>query len=83
MNSPLHSASAARQIVLHSDEHWTVAGPGAGVSIRCLRGTLWITTKGNLEDVILRAGDEWRSSSRDLTVVGALSDSELRIDRAA
>lgn len=83
MNSPLHPALSTRQIVLHPNEHWTVAGREADVSIRCLRGSVWITTEGKSEDVILRAGDEWRPASRDLTVVGALSDSELRIDRAA
>lgn len=83
MNSLLHPAPASRRIALHSDEHWTVTGLDARVSIRCLRGVVWITTEGNIQDVILRAGDEWRPASRDLTVVGALSDSELRIDRAA
>jgi hypothetical protein len=93
MNSQLHtaieslwpfrdkpvSAPVPRRIALYSNEHWKAPARACVASIRCVRGTVWITTEGELEDVILSAGDEWQPGRRKLTVVGALSDSELCI----
>ena len=74
--------NAAEHFALFSNEHRRLDGREP-VSIHCLHGTVWVTTEGNSEDIILRAGEAWHPAPHKLTVVGALRDAELCIQHAA
>ena len=71
-----------REVVLRSNDHWRLPRRAAEDSIRCLRGAVWITCEGQREDVVLTAGHEWQPTVAGLTLIGALSDSVLRVGAA-
>lgn len=50
-----------------------------GVEIACIRGCLWITEDGRLEDRILAPGQSHRVTVRDRVTVTALEPGALRI----
>ena len=50
-----------------------------GTRIVCNAGSLWITQEGDLKDTVIAAGASFTVRNPGLTVVTALSDSELTI----
>ncbi len=50
-----------------------------GVAVLCLRGELWLTQDGDLNDVILGPGEHFTFDRRGLALVEALKASSLRI----
>ncbi len=56
-----------------------------GSLVLCLSGTLWLTQEGDLQDIVLEAGDEARIGHDGLSILSALGDSRfvLSHDRAA
>jgi hypothetical protein len=52
---------------------------GCGVLIRVSEGKVWITQDGDLRDVTLRAGEQWRISREGATLVQALCPSRLSL----
>jgi len=58
---------------------WRLAGDHRGQSIRCVKGTLWITQARDLKDYVLTNGETFQVNSRDSILVEAMQDSRLRI----
>ena len=52
---------------------------GAGLEVKCLRGTLWITQSGDREDRILDSGESFVLDRPGLSLVNALLDPALVI----
>ena len=52
---------------------------GAGLEVKCLRGTLWITQSGDREDRILDSGESFMLDRPGLSLVNALLDPALVI----
>jgi Protein of unknown function (DUF2917) len=52
---------------------------GAGLEVKCLRGTLWITQSGDCEDRILDGGESFVLDRPGLSLVNALLDPALVI----
>jgi hypothetical protein len=50
-----------------------------GVAIVCLRGELWLTQDGDLDDVILGPGERFTLDRPGLALVEALKASSLRV----
>ena len=42
-----------------------------GTTLRITRGTVWITQEGDLNDIVLRAGDTWVVERNGLTILEA------------
>lgn len=51
----------------------------AGSTVRCLRGSLWITERRGESDVILGAGESFTITRGGLTVITALDDATMRV----
>jgi DUF2917 family protein len=45
---------------------------GAGLEVKCLRGTLWITQDGDRQDRIIDSGDSYLLDRPGLSLVNAL-----------
>lgn len=54
-----------------------------GCAVQCLRGTLWITQAGRLEDVFLRAGEGLRLSSDGVVLVEGVGEAVAKVMSAA
>ena len=54
---------------------------GAGGSVVCVTGELWITQEGDARDIIIGAGERFEVDSRGLTLVHALQPSVVRLHR--
>ena len=52
---------------------------GQGTRIVCHAGSLWITQECDVKDAVITAGESFTVSHPGLTLVTALSDSELTI----
>lgn len=55
----------------------------APVRITAVRGRVWITSTGCLDDIALCTGQSCEISRRGTVVIQALSDAEFRVQRAA
>lgn len=53
---------------------------GAGATLACLDGDLWITQEHDAQDVLLRAGESLRLERNGRTVVQALSASRVAVE---
>jgi hypothetical protein len=62
----------AHQIVRFDD--------ATGVAIVCLRGELWLTQDGDLDDVILGPGESFTLDRPGLALIEALKASSLRVE---
>ena len=69
LNTPIYLK--AREILPIED--------GAGLEVKCLRGTLWITQSGDREDRILDSGEFFVLDRPGLSLVNALLDPALVI----
>jgi hypothetical protein len=69
LNTPIYLK--AREILPIED--------GAGLEVKCLRGTLWITQSGDREDRILDSGESFVLDRPGLSLVNALLDPALVI----
>jgi hypothetical protein len=54
-----------------------------GLSIRALRGVLWITQEGDLKDHTLGLAERFEVSSRGLVIITAVTQAELRVEPSA
>jgi hypothetical protein len=54
---------------------------GAGFEVKCLRGNLWITQHGDLEDRIIGRGESFVLDRPGLSLVTALGDPALLVVR--
>ena len=52
---------------------------GAGLEVKCLRGTLWITQSGDREDIIIDSGESFVLDRPGLSLVNALLEPALVI----
>ena len=52
---------------------------GAGLEVKCLRGTLWITQSGDPEDIIIDSGESFKLDRPGLSLVDALLDPALLV----
>jgi hypothetical protein len=52
---------------------------GYGLTVHCVSGLVVVTQTGDRKDHELRPGDEFRTSSRGLVVVWALTDSRFAV----
>jgi hypothetical protein len=71
MTRPLTIYLKAREILPIEDS--------AGLEVKCLRGTLWITQSGDPEDRILDSGESFVFDRPGLSLVSALLDPALVI----
>ena len=71
MTHPLTIYLKAREILPIED--------GAGLEVKCLRGTLWITQSGDHEDRILDSGESFVLDRPGLSLVSASPDPALVI----
>lgn len=69
----------ALAIVVTSDQPVRFECP-ADVNVVCLSGTAWITTEGDIRDVVLEAGQMHRACRGDRLFVNGLRICELRIE---
>jgi hypothetical protein len=53
---------------------------GAGATLACLDGDLWITQEHDGQDVLLRAGESLRLARNGRTVVQALSAARVAVE---
>jgi hypothetical protein len=51
----------------------------AGLSIKSLKGTIWITEEGDMRDGIIRAGECFSISGNGLVVLEALTEAQISI----
>jgi hypothetical protein len=56
---------------------------GQGTRILCQAGSLWITQEGDVRDVVIGAGEGFTVRTPGLTLVTALRDSKVAVQRAA
>lgn len=56
-----------------------VVSPTA-VQVRCLRGTAWITTEGDIRDVVLEAGQTHGAPPQARLFINGMPSCELRIE---
>jgi hypothetical protein len=54
---------------------------GRGLSITCLKGSIWITQDRDLRDIILGAGQSFVLDRNGLTVVFAFDDASILVSR--
>ena len=54
----------------------------AGVSLRCTRGSLWLTQEGGAQDIVLAPGECFTVERDGLTLVCALKDGSVLIASA-
>jgi DUF2917 family protein len=52
---------------------------GAGLEVKCLGGTLWITQSGDPEDIIIDSGESFMLDRPGLSLVNALLDPALLV----
>jgi hypothetical protein len=52
---------------------------GAGLTVLCLKGALWVTQEGDPSDVVLSAGESLLLERNGLTVLYALTPSSATI----
>jgi hypothetical protein len=55
---------------------------GTGLEVKCLRGNLWITQHGDLEDRIIGRGESFVLDRPGLSLVTALGDPALLVVQA-
>jgi len=71
LDTPVHlKAGGSRRIV-----------DGAGLEVKCLRGNLWITQDGDLEDRIIGRGESFVLDRPGLSLVTALGEPALLVVR--
>jgi hypothetical protein len=61
--------------------HSLMLDDALGASIRCTRGSLWITQHGDPRDVVLAPGERFTIDRGGVAVVTPLADSALVIDQ--
>ncbi|MGH7370523.1 MAG: DUF2917 domain-containing protein [Candidatus Methylomirabilales bacterium] len=54
-------------------------GDNRGTAIFCLEGIAWVTQEGDLQDHMLRPGEEFVISRAGLVVVQGIPDAEIQI----
>jgi hypothetical protein len=65
-------------IYLKAGESTRIAD-GVGFEVKCLRGNLWITQHGDLEDRIIGRGESFVLARPGLSLVTALGDAALLV----
>jgi Protein of unknown function (DUF2917) len=56
-------------------------GQGQVLLVECLRGLLWVTSEGDGRDLVVTRGQTTAVAGRGRVVIGALVDSEVRLNR--
>jgi hypothetical protein len=74
------AASLDTPVYLKAQESLRVAD-GAGYEVKCLRGNLWITQHGDLEDRIVGRGESFGLDRPGLSLVTALGEPALLVLR--
>jgi hypothetical protein len=77
-NSAMRAASDSGVPGLHKGAIVAVPCP-LQHEIACLRGSLWITHDGDPKDVVLEAGQSYRSDRRARMLIQALEDAYVRV----
>ena len=67
-------------VYLKAGELLRIVG-GAGFEVKCLRGNLWITQNGDLEDRIIECGESFVLDRPGLSLVNPLGDPALLVAR--
>jgi len=76
---PVASAGPSSQS-LHKTATLVVRNP-MGVTVECIRGSLWLTHDGDCKDIILEAGQRYSSATRARLLVHALDTAQVRLVR--
>ena len=76
---PVASAGPSSQL-LHKTATLVVRNP-MGVTVECIRGSLWLTHDGDCKDIILEAGQRYSSATRARLLVHALDTAQVRLVR--
>lgn len=71
------------EISLPKAKLWRMDGDLRGEKITCLKGRIWITQQGDLNDYVLDAGESFWVSRPGAVVVQALEDTQIRFSRTA
>ena len=56
---------------------------GGNATVRCVRGSLWITQDGNPQDLVIQPGEVFTADSNAALLVYALQDNSLLAIRGA
>lgn len=75
-----HSVPA--RLDLEAGAAWSATGPRRGVSIRCERGTVWVTVEGDPEDHVLAAPAVFETHRRGRVAAQALDRACIRVEPA-
>jgi hypothetical protein len=78
MNARMNTGTAARQVSLAHRGLMNVAD-AAGVSLRCDRGAVWLTLDNDPRDIVLEAGQEFRTDQHRHLLVYALETSTVSL----
>ena len=69
------------ELFLYEDKPLRVTG-ARGVRVCCLKGTVWITTSGQAEDIFLVGGQCYEIDRGALTLIEGVGEAQIRFDRA-
>lgn len=69
------------ELFLYEDKPLRVTG-ACGVRVCCLKGTVWITTSGQADDIFLAAGQTHEIATASLTLIEGVGETLVRFDRA-
>jgi len=74
------TSAGPRRIVLSENSFWSAYGRSREIEIDCREGEVWITQEGDSRDVILHAGQQFRSEGRGLLVVQAMTGASILVN---
>ena len=70
-----------QHVELHEGDFWRQDGAHS-LSIRCLKGSVWITAEGNYADNIISEGEDLLIRNNGLVVIEALADTQFDVSIA-
>ncbi len=83
MNRVLHPAASFRRVegleMEAGQVHVIDAGRRRRDVIRCLKGCLWVTQEGDLQDHLLATGDTFFAAQAGRILVSALEDARVEV----
>lgn len=74
-----HMAAQAMSIVVSKGAPLRLVCRSA-IQVRCLAGTAWITTEGDVNDVVLTLGQRHLAAQGDRLFINGMPDCRLRVD---
>ena len=74
------ASMAKRELFLQHNRPMRIGTTGAAVMVRCLAGTVWLTSSRQAGDVFLQAGESFTLDGYGLTLVEGLGDARVVLE---